>query len=222
MISLTEAERIELEKRRRSQALPARDVRNAEVILLLAAGKSYSQVVQDVGCSPTTVGLWKKRFEAEGLAGLFTRHRGKEPPKRTAQLEARILNWTRKPPPDGSTHETAELPTPSSTANFTARRLADGLTTFFVYLLENLVLDGEFGHQAFKPAIFLFQRSQPPGLGHVHPAVFALPGVVGRFADVVLRTDGFDGAGALGFFQDPDDLLFTESTSFHLVLLWLG
>jgi transposase len=106
MLELSDSERSELERRKRSQTLPARDVRNAELILRLADGQSYSQIVRAVGCSPNTVTLWKKRFEADRLAGLYTRHRGQPPSKRTVQLEARILDWTRKAPPDGSTHWT--------------------------------------------------------------------------------------------------------------------
>jgi transposase len=38
------------------------------------------------------------------IAGLYARHLGRAVQKRTPQLEAQILNWTRRQPPDGSTH----------------------------------------------------------------------------------------------------------------------
>ena len=40
----------------------------------------------------------------ERLAGLYSRHRGQKPFRCTPQMEAKILNATRKPPTDGSTH----------------------------------------------------------------------------------------------------------------------
>ena len=45
-----------------------------------------------------------KRFEQDRLSGLYSRHAGKTPEKRTPKLEARILEWTRRTPPDGSSH----------------------------------------------------------------------------------------------------------------------
>jgi transposase len=52
------------------------------------------------------VSRWKKRFEAERLAGLYGRHRGRQRQVLTPKLEARILSWTRRKPTDGSTHWT--------------------------------------------------------------------------------------------------------------------
>ena len=48
--------------------------------------------------------LWARRFRAERLAGLYSRHRGQKPFRCTPSVEARILNATRKSPSDGSTH----------------------------------------------------------------------------------------------------------------------
>jgi transposase len=84
--------------------LPAEDVRRARLILLLARGKSYSAIRQVLGCNPNYISRWKGRFEAERLAGLYSHHSGRAVAKRTPALEARILAWTRRPAPDGSTH----------------------------------------------------------------------------------------------------------------------
>ena len=35
---------------------------------------------------------------------MFAQHRGRRVEKRTPKLEAKILEWTRRPPTDGSTH----------------------------------------------------------------------------------------------------------------------
>ena len=101
---LSSSERTELKERLRSRTLPAEDVRRARLILLLAQGKSYLAIRQVLGCNPNYVSRWKGRFEAERLAGLYSHHPGRAVEKRTPALEARILEWTRRPAADGSTH----------------------------------------------------------------------------------------------------------------------
>jgi transposase len=88
----------------RSRTLPAEDVRRARLIVLLAQGKSYLAIRQVLGCNPNYISRWKGRFEAERLAGLYSHYHGRAIEKRTPALEAMILNWTRRPAPDGSTH----------------------------------------------------------------------------------------------------------------------
>jgi transposase len=101
---LTPSEGRELKDRMRSRTLPAEDVRRARLILLLAQGKSYSAIGQALGCNANYISRWKGRFEAERLAGLYSRHPGRAVQKRTPALEARILQWTRRLPPNGATH----------------------------------------------------------------------------------------------------------------------
>ena len=101
---LTPSERTELKDRLRSRTLAAEDVRRARLILLLAQGKPYLAIRQTLGCNPNYISRWKGRFEAERLAGLNSHHPGRAVEKRTPALEARILEWTRRPAPDGSTH----------------------------------------------------------------------------------------------------------------------
>ena len=101
---MTPSERTELRDRMRSRTLPAEDVRRARLILLLAQGKSYLAIRQLLGCNPNYISRWKGRFEAERLAGLYSRHSGRAVEKRTPALEAKILEWTRRPAADGSTH----------------------------------------------------------------------------------------------------------------------
>src|SRR5882672_2087656 len=101
---LNSSERTELKERLRSRTLPAEDVRRARLILLLAQGKSYLAIRQVLGCNANYISRWKGRFEAERLAGLYSHHPGRAVEKRTPALEARILEWTRRPAPDGATH----------------------------------------------------------------------------------------------------------------------
>src|ERR1700685_1739263 len=103
-LHLTSSERAELRDRMRSRTLPAEDVRRARLILLLAEGKAYSAIRQVLGCNPNYITRWKGRFKAERLAGLYSHYRGRAVEKRTPALEAKILECTRRPPPDGATH----------------------------------------------------------------------------------------------------------------------
>jgi len=105
-LELAPTVRQELESRSRSRALRADDVRRARLILMLADGASYTTIQQALGCNPSYISRWKHRFLEAELAGLFSQHRGRPVQQRTPKLEARILDWTRRPPPDGSSHWT--------------------------------------------------------------------------------------------------------------------
>ena len=97
-------ERETLEAYARSRKGRADLARRAQALLLLADGASYTTVTARLGWSSATVAKWKARFEQDRLAGVWARHKGSKPRVRTPQMEARILNWTRKPPPHGATH----------------------------------------------------------------------------------------------------------------------
>jgi len=103
-LTLTTAQRADLEARLRARSGRADAARRARVILLLADGETYARISQVAGCSSRTIALWKQRFEEHGLEGLQSRHRGSKRTVLTPRLEARILGWTRRPPPHGATH----------------------------------------------------------------------------------------------------------------------
>jgi len=69
---LTPRERTELRERMRSRTLPAEDVRRARLILLLAQGKSYLTIRQQLGCNPNYISRWKERLP-QPFASLATR-----------------------------------------------------------------------------------------------------------------------------------------------------
>jgi transposase len=102
-VELTASEEKELLFRARSRSIPAGDVRRAQLILMLAEGKSYQAIQQELPCDATFIVRWKKRFLKDRIAGLYARHPGRAVEKRTPKLEAKILEWTRRPPTDGST-----------------------------------------------------------------------------------------------------------------------
>lgn len=103
-VALTVDERATLEALLRSQRGRAADARRARIILLLADGHSYTAIAERVGCTAPTISLWKQRFLERRVTGLRAEHRGSTAWVLTPQLEARILNWTRKAPTDGTTH----------------------------------------------------------------------------------------------------------------------
>jgi transposase len=105
-VELTDEEREELRARWRARSLRASDATRARLILLLADGVPYRTVADKLGCSQTTVSLWRERFLESRLEGLYGRHRGSRASASAQRLEARILALTQKPPSDGSTHWT--------------------------------------------------------------------------------------------------------------------
>jgi transposase len=71
---------------------------------MLIDGESYDSIQETLGCSSAYVARWKDRFLREGLGGVYSRHQGRKVQTRTPRMEARILDWTRRKPTDGSTH----------------------------------------------------------------------------------------------------------------------
>jgi transposase len=103
-ITLTRAERVELERRVASRTGRAEDARRARAILLLAEGHTWDEACDRVPCSRGFLASWSRRFEEQRIAGLYSRHLGQVASILTPELEARILDITRRAPPDGSTH----------------------------------------------------------------------------------------------------------------------
>jgi transposase len=104
-INLSRMELQELTNRAASQAGRADEARRARLILLLDSGHTWAQIREKLDCPDSFIDRWYKRFIAERLAGLFSRHAGQLTTTLTAQLEARILEWSvKRKPANGSTH----------------------------------------------------------------------------------------------------------------------
>src|SRR5438105_11749278 len=102
-IKLTNSELMELTRRANSRTDRAEDARRARLILLLAEGHTWDEAIERIECSRGFVASWSKRFSEQRIAGLYSRHLGQVATVLTAELEARILEATRRAPPDGST-----------------------------------------------------------------------------------------------------------------------
>ena len=121
---LTPEERSELQRRVRSRSLRAEDCQRARVILGLASGRGLRETAASLSCSTSYVQRWLGRFRAERLAGLVARHKGRAAAKGAAKLEARILEWTRRGPDDGSTQwSTRRLARKLGTTHMTVARV---------------------------------------------------------------------------------------------------
>jgi len=106
-VHIAPPERRELEQRVRARSGRAEDARRARLLLMLAAGQTYSEISRELGCSSAYVARWKARFQEHRLAGLDSRYAGRKAWVITPEMEARVLAMTRQAPPDGSTHWTS-------------------------------------------------------------------------------------------------------------------
>src|SRR5262245_60747036 len=105
-LTLSTEERTELERRATGRTIRAEDAKRAKVILMLADGTSYSTIEATLWCYRNFINRWRRRFVAQRLDGLRSRHQGQKPTVLTPAVEARILAMTQRRPPDGSTHWT--------------------------------------------------------------------------------------------------------------------
>src|SRR5258708_1231131 len=98
----------------RSRTEEARLVERAKIVLACLEGKRNDAVGREFGVRPNTVGLWRKRFAAAGLAGLRDRARPGKTAKYGADLRLRVLRQLELPPPKGlrSEEHTSELQSP--------------------------------------------------------------------------------------------------------------
>lgn len=101
---LPNADRLELESWSRKRNIESNDRRIARLLLLLSEGYTYQEISDRLGCGMGFISRWKKRYEQEGLSGLYSRYQGRKVVSLTPKMEAKILSWTRKKPSDGSTH----------------------------------------------------------------------------------------------------------------------
>jgi len=105
-LTLSESEREELRSITRSRSLPQSLATRARIVLLSADGASNTDVAERLGLSKPTVGIWRKRYVTQRIAGLYDEPRPGGP--RTIQDEqvAALLRKTLKTKPKDGTHWT--------------------------------------------------------------------------------------------------------------------
>ncbi|MGH9890639.1 MAG: IS630 family transposase [bacterium] len=102
-LSLSEHERAALESFARSRALPAGLVRRATMILLSVDGLSNTAIAERFATSVSLVSLWRQRYRALGLAGLYGEVRPGRPRSHDDDRIAALLKKTlQSRPPDAT------------------------------------------------------------------------------------------------------------------------
>src|SRR6476620_10432138 len=107
-VELSSRDRDELLSWTRSRSMRAGLAQRARVVLLAADGVGTGEIVRRVGLSKPAVIGWKRRFAAEGLAGLDDRSKSGRP----AVIDpVAIVLATLEPPPEnlGVTHWSSRL-----------------------------------------------------------------------------------------------------------------
>jgi hypothetical protein len=78
-LKITEVEKRELRRRAGQYTRPYREVIRAKIVLLAADGLTDVEVAARLDCTDRMVAKWRRRFAAEGLAGLDERPRPGRP-----------------------------------------------------------------------------------------------------------------------------------------------
>ncbi|EQD71090.1 transposase [mine drainage metagenome] len=71
----------ELERLSRSRSGEVRIAERARIVLACLQGKRNAEVASEIGVRPNTVGQWRRRFAARGIAGLRDEPRSGKPTK---------------------------------------------------------------------------------------------------------------------------------------------
>lgn len=80
-IVLSDSERAELEKLRRSGTAEARLSRRARIVLLAADGESNTAISKKIGLDRECVIDWRRRYAEGGIIALHDKHRSGRPPR---------------------------------------------------------------------------------------------------------------------------------------------
>ena len=100
-LSCSAEQRTELINLARSRTGEARLVERAKIVLACLEGKRNDEVSRELGVRPNTVGLWRQRFAARGIARLHDQPRPGKKPKYGEDLRLRILRQLELPAPAG-------------------------------------------------------------------------------------------------------------------------
>ena len=103
-IVLSAREREQLQGYARSRALSHALVRRAKVVLMSAAGRSNSAIAEALDLAKPTVGVWRERFLAQGIAGLYGEVRPGRPRTRGDEEVARLIRRALTTRPKTATH----------------------------------------------------------------------------------------------------------------------
>jgi transposase len=107
-LEIRDADRTVLERRARSKTASQRDVTRARIVLMAAEGASNVAIGDAVGMHHANVGVWRKRYEAEGLEGLKDQPRPGRPLVYGHDDRLKIVKTICETPPEPATRWTMD------------------------------------------------------------------------------------------------------------------
>jgi len=105
-LTMSPAEREELVSITRSRSMPQSLATRARIVLLAAQGESNTCIAKQLGLSLPTVGIWRKRYGAQRIQGLYDEPRPGGPRSIRDEEIATLLRKTLKTKPKDGTHWT--------------------------------------------------------------------------------------------------------------------
>ena len=90
-----------------------------------------------------------------------------------------------------------------------------GWLLFSHYLLDDRVLQTQFGVELLEAAVFVFQVLEPLQLAHAHAPKLAFPRVKRGFTEAVLPANLGHGLALVLLAQNAQNPGFAEATFFH-------
>src|SRR4029450_12977099 len=103
-LAITDAERVELQRRVRAHTSPQRAVKRAQIVLLAADGLPNRQIAPMVGMNPHTVSHWRHGSEAGRLVAREHPPRPAPPRVYAHAQRLRIVATVTQEPPDPASH----------------------------------------------------------------------------------------------------------------------
>ncbi len=102
--TLSSETRDQLQSIERSPSMPQALARRASIVLMAAKGMSNSEIAQKLKLSRPTVGLWRERFLAQGLVGLYNELRPGAPRSIKDEQIQGLMHKTLETKPEDGTH----------------------------------------------------------------------------------------------------------------------
>jgi transposase len=103
-VTITLEERTQLETVAASRTAPHRQVQRAQLVLAAVAGKTNQAISLETGLGWRSVGMWRRRFIRERLAGLEDRPRSGKPRQYSDADRLRVIQTACTQKPEGETH----------------------------------------------------------------------------------------------------------------------
>jgi transposase len=165
VLELSESERAELQRRVRAHTTTQRALKRARLVLACADGVPLRQIAADVGIDQHQVGVWRRRFEAERLAGLEDRPRSGRPRTYGHDERLKII-------------ETVTARTPEVESQWSHRLIAEALDEIGISASQVGRILADPGDNAL--VLSVDEKTAIPARSRRHPTKRCQPGLVER------------------------------------------